>query len=1226
MEDEYYERDPRKRKVMSPVALIDERKDDRRRRSSSGSPDHRRKGLEEWQRKSDAFIKSMKASEGGYGASQGYPAYHSSQNYRDEKSLYEREKRERPDFRREHERRDVEPVVKVERDASGRSGAVAAPGRSGSARGGGVEPERSASPSAENRNVLMTQEKRDKLLKTIEEYEAGTEGYEKKLLKLKEHREELKAKGHKHEDNTMKENAKLQKEIKYRIQSMKEFIEQKKADYKGMEEELAAHKERERERERERMWREEQRMLEHQRKQAAAERNWDRESNGSAPETRRPNPDDAGRRMDPEIRRNDAPSWQEKLEPPSKKAKDMKLASASESESSSDSEAEQKKKRKKKKKKANSVSPSDSDSQTKKNYKKDDSDISSMMGKKKKSGKDEDFQDFFSKLNDSYNKTKQELAEVTARCSEMTSRCSEMTSRCSILENQNRVLKKQVEDLTSQLKEAQEATELRTIRNVDPYPVKREPDEFRDVQQRDFGNGKQREEFSGYKNYERGMKEGKEKKDGWKHDKFDGGHSPPPPLEKKGRDSEVRRDEEYSRFIKEFEPEPPASSKYDDRKDKAKSDDYDKYDKYDKNHEKYDKNHDKYEKRHHHRDASPEGHYGSGYGYGGKKVPSKSDAALSPSDDQHRYREEYDKRKTSYENMDKRSFDSHYHQQEDKRKVYQQESERRHYENDERRHQESDQRHTRYEEQRDERHRRYEEESRHYESEDSRRRSDQGPPADWNNRRPDSKNDRRRYDTDEDRRGRHDSGDSRHKQGVREESEERSRSRHDRYGTKYERYYGGDVETTDHQQSRDKKKKKRSRSRHRSYSRSASRSRSRSYDRSAKKKKKDKHRSRSSRSRSRSKDRKHKTRDTSSRSSSPSNRKSKSRKEKSDAINLDEWSKPPTKEGKEPLLNNLKEKIRAKEAERLAEESQNKWVPAEAQQPPPQQAPPVQQVKQRESLERGLSPSRASVNISWGQGVKKQAEQSAQPARKSATPMVGKMPWLKGNSSGSTTTTGRTSKFGPPVSQGTGIVPVVPPPQLVTAPVILGGSNDASNVPLPPMPPPPKDPPNFNTPPPNMMGMAKPPLPNVPKLPNLPPKIPRNPKPTSQVDMDAMLVAAKQHMQQSLNTKLSNIGLPPQPLGEAMPDSIPLPESIPIPGNPPSFPMDIEVPLPSEPAPPPSFNESAPTTSNYGAPDNYSATKRSGSGRENPDPAPPGEGPDLDELAMLGIDPSDSIV
>lgn len=344
---------------------------------------------------------------------------------------------------------------------------------------------------------------------------------------------------------------------------------------------------------------------------------------------------------------------------------------------------------------------------------------------------------------------------------------------------------------------------------------------------------------------------------------------------------------------------------------------------------------------------------------------------------------------------------------------------------------------------------------------------------------------------------------------------------------------------------------------------------------------------------------------------------------------MDEWSKPPTKEGKEPGFNNLKEKIRAKEAERQAEESQNKWVPAaEAQQPPPQPPAPVQQVKQRESLERGLSPSRPSLNFSWGQGGKKQAEQAAQPTRKSATPMVGKMPWLKGNSSSTTTTSGRTSKFGPPVSQGTGIVPVVPPPQLVTAPVILGGSNnDASNVPLPPMPPIPKDPPPknapmYNTPPPNMMSQPRPPLPN------LPPKIPRNPKPTSQVDVNAMLLAAKQHMQQSLNTKLSNIGLPPQQLGEALPDSIPLPESIPIPGNPPpsvpSFPMDMEVPLPSEPAPPPTFNESAPTTSNYGAPDNYSATKRKPA--PDSDPAPPGEGPDLDELAMLGIDPSDSIM
>merc|ERR1712203_896077 len=104
----------------------------------------------------------------------------------------------------------------------------------------------------------------------------------------------------------------------------------------------------------------------------------------------------------------------------------------------------------------------------------------------------------------------------------------------------------------------------------------------------------------------------------------------------------------------------------------------------------------------------------------GEDRKKKETAARSPSDDRqhHRYREDYDKRKNSYDNVDKKAFDAHY-QQEEKRKVYQHESERRHYESDDRRHHESDERHRRYEEQSDERSRRYEEESRHYESEDS---------------------------------------------------------------------------------------------------------------------------------------------------------------------------------------------------------------------------------------------------------------------------------------------------------------------------------------------------------------------------------------------------------------------------------------------------------------------------------------------------------------------------
>ena len=54
------------------------------------------------------------------------------------------------------------------------------------------------------------------------------------------------------------------------------------------------------------------------------------------------------------------------------------------------------------------------------------------MQKKRKPGKEEDntMLELIAKLSDGYNKTKQELAE--------------MTSRCSILENQNRVLKSKV--------------------------------------------------------------------------------------------------------------------------------------------------------------------------------------------------------------------------------------------------------------------------------------------------------------------------------------------------------------------------------------------------------------------------------------------------------------------------------------------------------------------------------------------------------------------------------------------------------------------------------------------------------------------------------------------------------------------------------------------------------------------------------------------------------------
>ena len=172
-------------------------------------------------------------------------------------------------------------------------------------------------------------------------------------------------------------------------------------------------------------------------------------------------------------------------------------------------------------------------------------------------------------------------------------------------------------------------------------------------------------------------------------------------------------------------------------------------------------------------------------------------------------------------------------------------------------------------------------------------------------------------------------------------------------------------------------------------------------------------------------------------------------------------------------------------------------------------------MKQRESesLERGLSPSRPSLNISWGQGVRGiKSEQSAAPTRKSAAPIVGKMPWLKGGSNSAAAPGGRASKFGPPVAAGVGITPNVPPPKLVTEPVKLGAvdSNNVQDTPLPPLPPADNSSSHdFSIPPPSHVIQKQPPLPAT-----LLSKIPRNPTPHTNLNINDMLAAAKRHMQE----------------------------------------------------------------------------------------------------------------
>jgi len=110
-----------------------------------------------------------------------------------------------------------------------------------------------------------------------------------------------------------------------------------------------------------------------------------------------------------------------------------------------------------------------------------------------------------------------------------------------------------------------------------------------------------------------------------------------------------------------------------------------------------------------------------------------------------------------------------------------------------------------------------------------------------------------------------------------------------------------------------------------------------------------------------------------------------------------------------------------------------------------------------------------------------------------------------------------------------------------------------------------------------------------PPIPFQQPKVDRNPTPSA-LDISTMLANAQKHMKESLNTKLQSIGFPPNisgPLTEPEMD-IPLPIDMPVPAS----------------KPPSSVNNS------------YAEA----------DCLPPGEGPDPDDLALLGIDPSDSII
>lgn len=315
-------------------------------------------------------------------------------------------------------------------------------------------------------NVPLSVEQRDKLIKQKEQYEKAAEKLEDQLLKLKEQREALKQQGQKHEDNIMKENAKLQKEVKYRIQYMKDYMD--KID-KGLEEDLKKQAETNRhakEVEPERQPREFERELVERREERPSrggsiersreregkvtdsrnrERSLSRERENTIRESKSRDKREESKeaRREKTVRsREDSLSGSEKK---SKKKKKKKAKERSSSSSETDQEHVKKKKKKRKAKSSGTESGSDSEGGKKGKGKKDkkgvihmDEDVFRMVAdlkgsKKRTGGHSEDMlMDLLGKMSEAYMKTKQENTELA--------------SRCKILENQNGDLRKKLEE------------------------------------------------------------------------------------------------------------------------------------------------------------------------------------------------------------------------------------------------------------------------------------------------------------------------------------------------------------------------------------------------------------------------------------------------------------------------------------------------------------------------------------------------------------------------------------------------------------------------------------------------------------------------------------------------------------------------------------------------------------------------------------------------------------
>eukprot|EP00095_Tigriopus_kingsejongensis_P010405 maker-scaffold203_size261420-snap-gene-0.11 protein:Tk10405 transcript:maker-scaffold203_size261420-snap-gene-0.11-mRNA-1 annotation:"---NA---" len=395
-----------------------------RRRSRSPPSVSTRAGEDDWTKTTDAFLNNLSKPRGDYASPP---------------QAYQRPNMGVPPPPMLSRPRDEDDVERRSSDRRQRKSRSKSKGKKKSrARSRSDSSSSSVASDPEDRSKLSGESPQDEIAKLQSQnaqYQEARDKLEDQLIKLKEQREALKEGGAKHEDIIMKENARIQKEVKNRIQKMNGIMEQLKADLNEAESKAEIMSSR---------GLSLSPVPKKPRKPAR--------SKSPSPEQREPESKKTRNRK----RDHRSSSVEEERERNGKKKKKKKAKDRSSSEEDSEVELERKRKKKKKaRSRKNSSSSSDSDSEEDKRRKRKESvEPSSKRAESSKGSTrtDETMVELLAKMSDAFMKCKQD--------------CKELKARVGVLEAENLVLKKQAKEFKvreEQQNHEEEASKQKTI-------------------------------------------------------------------------------------------------------------------------------------------------------------------------------------------------------------------------------------------------------------------------------------------------------------------------------------------------------------------------------------------------------------------------------------------------------------------------------------------------------------------------------------------------------------------------------------------------------------------------------------------------------------------------------------------------------------------------------------------------------------------------------------------